>query len=130
MEYHLNNKSLLYYWYLFLHKRDCSKYGIYIKPITVGKGIHIPHIKGGIYINCKSMGDFCTVSAGVIVGNKNSENNKATIGNNVELTIGSKVIGKVTIGDNVIVAPNSVVVNDVEDNCIVSGIPARVIKRR
>lgn len=130
LEYYTNNKSLLYYWYLFLHKRDCCKYGIYIAPNTVGKGIYIPHVKGGIYINCKSMGDFCTVSAGVIVGNKNSEYNKATIGDNVELTIGCKVIGKVSIGNNVIVAPNSVVIKDIEDNCIVSGVPAKIIKRR
>ena len=49
------------------------------------------------------------------------------IGNNVDMTIGSKIIGGVTIGSNVIVAPNSVVVKDVPDNAVVSGIPAKIL---
>lgn len=51
----------------------------------------------------------------------------AIIGDNVDLTIGSKIIGGVTIGNNVIVAPNSVVVKNVPDNAIVSGVPARIL---
>ena len=45
------------------------------------------------------------------------------------ITVGCKIIGKVYIGDNVIVCQNSVVVKDVESNSIVSGVPAKVIKR-
>lgn len=52
----------------------------------------------------------------------------AVIGNNVDMTIGCKIIGGVTIGDNDIIAPNSVVVKDVPDNAIVSGVPAKIIK--
>lgn len=52
----------------------------------------------------------------------------AIIGDNVDLTIGCKVIGGVHIGNNVIVAPNSVVVKDVPNNAIVSGIPAKILK--
>lgn len=51
----------------------------------------------------------------------------AIIGNNVDMTIGSKIIGGVTIGNNVIVAPNSVVVKNVPDNAVVSGIPAKIL---
>ena len=51
----------------------------------------------------------------------------AIIGYNVDLTIGCKIIGGVTIGDNVIVAPNSVVVKNVPDNAVVSGIPAKIL---
>lgn len=43
------------------------------------------------------------------------------------MTIGSKIIGGVTIGNNVIVAPNSVVVKNVPDNAVVSGIPAKIL---
>ena len=75
------------------------------------------------------MGDFCSVSSGVVIGNKGSQDKRAIIGNNVELTIGSKIIGKVVIGNNVIVAPNSVVIKDVPDNAIVSGIPAKLINK-
>lgn len=52
------------------------------------------------------------------------------IGNNVDLTVGCKVIGGVHIGDNVTVAPNSVVVKDVPANAIVSGIPATILKMK
>lgn len=45
----------------------------------------------------------------------------------MDMTIGSKIIGGVTIGSNVIVAPNSVVVKDVPDNAVVSGIPAKIL---
>lgn len=44
------------------------------------------------------------------------------------MTIGSKVIGRISIGNNVTIAPNSVVVKDVPDNAIVSGIPATILK--
>lgn len=78
-------------------------------------------------INCESVGCNCTANAGVIVGN-NSKGGMAVIGNNVNLCVGCKVIGGVTIGDNVTVAPNSVVVKDVPDNAIVSGVPARILR--
>ena len=48
----------------------------------------------------------------------------------MDMTIGSKIIGGVTIGSNVIVAPNSVVVKDVPDNAVVSGIPAKILSIR
>lgn len=54
----------------------------------------------------------------------------AVIGNNVELCVGAKVIGKVCIGDNVIVAPNAVVIHDVPSNSIVGGVPAKILKTR
>lgn len=50
-----------------------------------------------------------------------------TIGNNVVLCAGAKIIGGVTIGDNVIVASNAVVTHDVPSGCIVAGVPAKVI---
>ena len=43
--------------------------------------------------------------------------------------MGCKVIGNITIGNNVLVAPNAVVVKDVPDNCVVAGVPARIIKK-
>ena len=115
-------------YYTMKWKRLSNKYQIYIHPNTVGRGLYIPHFHGGVQLNCLSMGDYCTVSAGVIVGNKGSQENRATIGNNVELTVGCKVIGRITIGDNAVVCPNSVVIKDVPANAIVSGVPAQIIK--
>lgn len=45
------------------------------------------------------------------------------------MTIISKVLGGITIGNNVVVAPNAVVVKDVPDNCVVAGVPAKVIRK-
>lgn len=121
-------KRLMRFYYAFKWKRLSNKYQIYIHPNTVGKGLYIPHFHGGVQLNCISMGDWCTVSAGVVVGNKGSQDNRAVIGNNVELTLGCKIIGRVTIGDGAVVCPNSVVIKDVPAGAIVSGVPAQVIK--
>lgn len=136
LEYYTNVRThfwggyLMRIYYTIKWKRLSNKYGIYIHPNTVGKGLYIPHFNGGIQLNCISMGDFCSVSSGVVVGNKGSQDNRAIIGNNVGLTIGCKVIGKVVLGNNVIVAPNSVVIKNIPDNAVVSGVPAKIIKVR
>lgn len=106
-----------------------AKYNVNILPNVVGYGFRCSHLVGGLIINCKSVGNGCSANAGVIVGNKGVDE-LATIGNNVSLSIGCKVIGGISIGNNVTVAPNSVVVKDVPDNAIVSGIPAKIIKTK
>ncbi len=117
-------------YYRFRWHRLSEKYNILIPPNVCGFGLRINHIVvgGGIIINCKSMGCYCSVNTGVIVGNNGGQDRIATIGDNVSLTIGSKVIGSVVVGDNVIIAPNSVVVKDVPPNAIVSGVPAKIIR--
>ena len=127
---HFGGGNFMRIYYTIKWKRLSNKYGIYLHPNTVGKGLYIPHFNGGIQLNCISMGDFCSVSSGVVVGNKGSQDNRAIIGNNVGLTIGCKVIGKVVLGNNVIVAPNYVVIKNIPDNAVVSGVPAKIIKAR
>lgn len=132
-EYAINNSSSLFGKIRLLFRsvrfRVLSfRYKIFINPNTIGYGLRLKHIGGGIYINCKQIGNYFGISSGCVVGNKDSQDKRAIIGNNVGMTIGSKVIGKVTIGNNVTIAPNSVVVKDVPDNAIVSGIPANIIK--
>lgn len=133
LEYYTNKKKSIfdyipYTYYLFRHRRMRLKYGLWINVNKIGKGLYIPHFRGGVYANCKQMGENCIISSGCVLGNKTGSFDGPTIGNNVEIAIGAKVIGPITIGDNVIVAPNSVVVKDVPANCIVSGIPAKIIK--
>lgn len=132
LEYSYNNSKgffpkLRYYIRKLRHSYLSYKEHVVLHINTIGYGLRIAHM-GNIIINCEKMGNYCTISTGVIVGNKHHKHNRATIGNNVELTIGSKIIGKVRIGNNVIVAPNSVVTKDIENNYIVSGIPAKFIK--
>jgi serine O-acetyltransferase len=104
------------------------KLGLRVNPNVSGPGLRVPHLGGGIIVGADSMGMNCTVGMGVVIGTKTGTSKRPKVGNNVELAVGCKVIGDVTIGDNVIVAPNSVVVKDVPDNAVVSGIPAKILK--
>lgn len=132
-EYALNNSSSLFGKVRLMIRltrfRQLSyKERFFLMPNTIGYGFRLVHICGGGIINCESMGNYCGATSGVIVGNKDSQENIPVIGDNVGLTVGCKVIGKVRIGNNVTVAPNSVVIKDVPDNAIVSGVPAKIIK--
>lgn len=114
----------------FVWQRLGVKFNIILLPNVIGYGFKVSHLVGGVMINCKSMGNYCSANAGVVVGNKGGQQgNTAIIGNHVSLTVGSKVIGKVKIGDYVTVAPNSVVIKDVPPHCVVSGVPAKIIKQ-
>lgn len=134
LEYYTNKKKKVwdyvpFIYYFLRFRRARIKTGIQLNVNTIGKGLYIPHYAGGIYANCVCMGENCIISSGCVLGNKGGVNGgKPTIGNNVEITIGAKIIGGVFIGDNVIIAPNSVVIKDVPNNAIVSGIPAKIIK--
>lgn len=128
LEYYKNThrKSLFYLYYELKYRYFSRKYNISITPNTVGKGLRIPHYNGGIIINCKSMGDWCTVNSGVILGKKKGK--LPIIGNHVDISVGAKVIGGIAIGNNVIIGANAVVVTNVPDNTIVGGIPAKIIR--
>jgi len=80
------------------------------------------------------IGKNCTIFNGVTLGNKNlefsSKGNQPTIGNNVVISTGAKVLGAVKIGDNVIIGANSVVLHDIPSDSIAVGIPAKIIKNR
>jgi len=73
------------------------------------------------------MGCYCGCNAGVVIGNNHKWNERPIIGDYVGFSIGSKAYGNIHIGNNVIVAPNSVVIKDIPDNCVVSGVPAKII---
>ena len=134
LEYYTNIRKnpiqkLAYLYYKVSYIRKTNKYGLHIPINVVGKGLYIPHIVGGVILNALHVGDYCTINSGVILGNK-KDGEMPFIGDNVELTIGCKVIGNVKVGNNAIVAPNSVVVKDVDHDTIVSGVPAKFLKRR
>lgn len=133
-EYELNrtDKSLLSELQFCLSKvrwhRLCKKYRFRINPNVVGYGLRIPHITGGGIIGADKIGNNCIINCGVVIGTKTGTNKRPVIGNNCEITIGACIVGDVHIGNNVIVAPNSVVVKDVPDNAVVSGVPAKILK--
>ena len=76
------------------------------------------------------MGDYCRLRPGVVIGTKftKNESHGVIIGDGVEFGVGSKVLGDITIGDNVIIGANAVVLENVPDNCIVAGVPAKITR--
>ncbi len=111
-------------------KHYSYKYGFDISYRTeIEKGFSIAHF-GSIIISAERIGDNCCVRPGVVIGGKLSEAGLPTIGNNVQFGVGCKALGRINIGNNVIIGANAVITHDIEDNCVVAGIPARVIRKR
>ena len=97
--------------------------------------LYTPDIGGGLYIQhgfatmiaAKSIGENCWINQQVTIGYKGL-GEPPVIGDNVTITCGAKVLGNIRIGNSVTVGANAVVIRDVPDNCVVGGIPAKVLK--
>ena len=95
-------------------------------------GMHLPHY-GGIIVNGNvKIGKNCSIRPFSVIGNKrNGDNNDVpTIGDNVTIGCNVSIIGGITIGSNVTIGAGSVVINNVPDNAIVVGNPARIISKK
>ena len=93
----------------------------------IGGGLIVQHGYATI-IAPRKIGKDCWINQGVTIGYTN-DNDCPTLGDNVTVYAGAKILGDIRVGNNVIVAANAVVVKDVEDNCVVGGVPATVIKK-
>ena len=95
--------------------------GVHISSkAKIGPGF-VVHTVYGIFIPPTKIGANCSVQTGVVLGY-----GVRSVGNEVLIGAGAKLIGPITIGNNVLIAPNSLVTNDVPDNTTVAGVPARV----
>ena len=94
----------------------------------IGPGL-VVHNFSGIFILATSICHSCTVNQGVSVASVRGTG-WPTLGDNVYLGAGCKVMGGVNVGDNVVVSSNSLVIVDVPSNCTVLGVPARIISRQ
>lgn len=106
--------------------------GIEIHPgATIGKGLFIDHGMGIVIGETAVIGDNVTIYHGVTLGGTGKEKGKRhpTIGNNVLIGCGAKVLGNITIGNNSRIGANSVVITNVPSESTAVGIPA-VIKKR
>ncbi len=96
----------------------------------IGEGFSLYH-RGTVYIGPVTIGRYCTVSHNVTIGRSLTEGiiGRPTLGDYVWIGQGAVVVGKINIGNNVFIAPNSVVNFDVPDNSMVSGYPARFVRK-
>lgn len=106
--------------------------GIEIHPgAVIGKGLFIDHGMGVIIGETAVIGDDCTIYQGVTLGGTGKEKGKRhpTLGDNVTVGSGAKVLGPFTVGDNSKIAAGAVVLSEVPANSTCVGVPARVVKR-
>lgn len=106
--------------------------GIEIHPgARIGKGLFIDHGMGVVIGETTMIGDNVLLYQGVTLGGTGKEKGKRhpTIGNNVVIGAGAKVLGNITIGDNSYIGSNAVVIKDVPDNSTVVGVPGRITKQ-
>ena len=107
--------------------------GIEIHPgAKIGKKLFIDHGMGVVIGETSEIGDNVTIYQGVTLGGTGKERGKRhpTIGNNVVISAGAKVLGSIIIGSNVIIGAGAVVIKTVPDGCTVVGIPGRIVKKR
>ena len=107
--------------------------GVEIHPgAQIGSGAFIDHGMGVVVGETTIIGNNCLIYQGVTLGGTGKESGKRhpTLGDNVVVGAGAKILGNITIGDNVRIGAGSVVVKDVPSNSTVVGIPGRVVKYR
>lgn len=113
-------------------QRCARKTGIEIHPgAKIGKGFFIDHGHGVIIGETAIIGDNVTLYQGVTLGGTGKEQGKRhpTIGDNVMISAGAKVLGSFTVGANSKIGAGSVVLEEVPPNSTVVGVPGRVVKR-
>ncbi len=116
----------------WVSQRGVRKTGIEIHPgAQIGKGFFIDHGNGVIIGETTVIGDNVTLYQGVTLGGTGKEHGKRhpTIGNNVMISTGAKVLGSFKIGDNSKIGAGSVVLEEVPPGSTVVGVPGHVVKR-
>ncbi len=111
--------------------RMCT--GIEIHPgAKIGPGLFIDHGSGVVIGETTEIGKNCLLYQGVTLGGTGKEKGKRhpTLGDNVVVGAGAKVLGNITIGNNVKIGANAVVLRSVPEHSIVVGVPGRVIKKK
>ncbi len=128
---------MLYRWHLRFLPRLISQIVRFFTKIEIhpgaeiGKGLFIDHGCGVVIGETTVIGEDCTIYQGVTLGGTGKETGKRhpTLGNNVMVGAGAKVLGPFKVGDNSKIAANAVVLREIPPDCTCVGVPARVVKR-
>lgn len=129
---HFYYKHNLMFLARLVSQRAARKTGIEIHPgATIGRRLVIDHGTGIVIGETTEIGDDVLIYQGVTLGGTGKDTGKRhpTIGNNVMISAGAKVLGPFKIGDNSRVAAGAVVLSEVPPNSTVVGVPARVVKQ-
>ena len=122
----------MYFIARFVSQCSSRRTGIEIHPgAKIGDGLFIDHGHGIVIGETAVIGDNCTIYHQVTLGGTGRTKHikrHPTVGNNVLIGAGAKILGPVTIGDNCLIGSGSVVLHDVPANSTVTGLKARVIK--
>lgn len=135
LHYRIAHKLYLkkhYFLARWVSQRGVRKTGIEIHPgAKIGENFFIDHGNGVIIGETAIVGNNVTLYQGVTLGGTGKEHGKRhpTIGDNVMISAGAKVLGSFTIGENSKIGAGSVVLEEVPPNCTVVGVPGRVVKR-
>lgn len=124
-----HNKKLLA---RMISQQSARRTGIEIHPgAQIGEGLFIDHGHGVVIGETTIIGDNVTLYQGVTLGGTGKDVGKRhpTIGNNVTIGAGAKILGPLFIGDNSKIGAGSVVLTDVPPNCTVVGVPGRIVRK-
>ncbi|MEE1312831.1 MAG: serine O-acetyltransferase [Lachnospiraceae bacterium] len=135
MWYRIAHKLYLkkhYFLARLISQKTARKTGIEIHPgAKIGKGLFIDHGHGVVIGETAVLGENVTLYQGVTLGGTGKEKGKRhpTLGDNVMVSAGAKILGSFTVGSNSKIGSGSVVVSEVPPNSTVVGVPGRVVKR-
>ena len=115
----------------YISEKAKRKTGIEIHPgATIGKGLFIDHGTGVVIGETAIIGNNATLFHGVTLGGTSKKKGKRhpTIGNNVFIGSGAKILGNIIIGDNVKIGANAVILKNVPSNVTIVGVPGKIVK--
>lgn len=137
LEYYTNKKQKPwdrifrgYYW--LKHRKNCKKLDVFTAPNSVGPGFHLQHRGFRHILSGTKIGRNCEILPNVLMGKKRPDliDYHIVIGNDCYISTGVTILAPITIGNNVTIAAGAVVTKDVPDNCVVGGIPAKILKMK